>query len=49
VEPVAADTGTTITITHQAFGDFDADTETIYRNGWDELIGTSLRDYLHRM
>lgn len=44
-----ADTGTSITISHQAFGDFDPDTAEIYRNGWDELIGSSLRDYLHRM
>ncbi len=44
-----ADTGTNVVVSHQAFGDFDADTADIYRNGWDELIGSSLRDYLHRM
>ena len=44
-----ADTGTSVIVSHQAFGDFDADTAEIYRNGWDELIGSSLRDYLHRM
>jgi uncharacterized protein YndB with AHSA1/START domain len=44
-----ADTGTSVVITHQAFGDFDPDTAEIYRNGWDELIGSALRDFVDRM
>ena len=43
-----ADTGTKITIHHQAFGDLDPDTEEIYANGWKELIGASLFEWVTR-
>jgi uncharacterized protein YndB with AHSA1/START domain len=40
--------GTTLTLVHDAVGDFDADTGDIYESGWQELIGTALRAWLAR-
>jgi len=45
-ELVPADTGTKVWVRHQAYGDFDADTPEIYANGWNELIGQSLYNYV---
>jgi uncharacterized protein YndB with AHSA1/START domain len=44
----AADTGTQVTIRHEAFGTFEADTAEMYANGWRELIGRSLHAYVSR-
>ncbi len=44
----AADTGTQVTIRHEAFGTFDPDTGDMYASGWRELIGRSLHSYLSR-
>ena len=44
----AADAGTKLTLRHQAMGEFDPDTASIYENGWQELIGTAFYDYLTR-
>jgi uncharacterized protein YndB with AHSA1/START domain len=45
-EPTA--TGTKLTLRHQAIGEFDADTASIYENGWGELIGSAFQGYLAR-
>lgn len=42
----AVEGGTTLTLRHQARGEFDADTASIYENGWQELIGTGLYNFL---
>jgi hypothetical protein len=44
----AAEGGTKMTLRHSAMGEFDADTGTIYENGWQELIGSALIDYIRR-
>lgn len=44
----AAGDGTDVAIRHEAFGDFDGDTGEMYANGWRELIGGSLNNYLSR-
>lgn len=42
----AADTGTRMTVHHEAFGAFDAGTDEIYANGWKDLIGVSLYNFV---
>jgi len=43
-----ADSGTNLTVRHEAFGGFEAGTDEMYANGWRELIGGSLHSYLSR-
>ena len=38
--------GTRVTLTHQAVGDVDAETEEGYRGGWIDLLANRLKPYV---
>jgi uncharacterized protein YndB with AHSA1/START domain len=42
------ESATKLWIRHRAYGDFDVDAEATYVNGWRELIGSSLHEYLSK-
>lgn len=45
-EPVEG--GTKLWVLHQAFGEFEPDTADMYTDGWEELLGGSLFNYVTR-
>jgi uncharacterized protein YndB with AHSA1/START domain/DNA-binding transcriptional ArsR family regulator len=45
-ELAARGKGTVVTLTHQAIGDVDEETEADYREGWEDLLGNRLKPYV---